>query len=247
MELPKSYRGTIRFGRRTSTGDGGGETVSEGPVPQIGLEALQREAASFHGTILQVPPMVSAIKQDGERLYDLARRGVEVERAPRPVRIDRFVITEVDLPRVDFELDCGRGTYVRTLAEDLAERFGTVAYVESLVRTRVGRFAVEDSCRLISPPGSEKAGLTALGVPMGEALAHLGCVRVDARWIHRLRQGGVPPWNSLTFSTRPEIGSVLRLVGPEGELIALATLDLLPGPADRPIEHACALRLERVL
>ncbi len=247
MALPKSYRGTLRFGRRTTTGDGGGEMVAEGPVPQAGLEALQAAAARFHGTVLQVPPMVSALKQDGERLYDLARRGIEVDRAPRPVRIDRFTITGVDLPRVDFELDCGRGTYVRTLAEDLAAEFGTVAFVESLVRTRVGKFSIEDSCRLISPPGSERAGLSQLGISLGEALSHLDSVRVDARWIHRLRQGGVPPWNNLTFNSKPEIGSVVRLVGPEGELIALASLDLLPGPADRPIEHACALRLERVI
>jgi tRNA pseudouridine55 synthase len=246
MDLSKGYRGTFVLGRRTSTGDAMGATLEERTAPAVELAELRRLAAEFVGTIQQVPPMVSALKHEGQRLYDLARQGVEVERAARPVRIDRFEITALDLPRVDFELDCGRGTYVRTLVEDLAARISTVASVESLTRSHVGPYEVGDSCRLISEPCSESSGLAARAIPMAEAVAHLPAVRVESRWIRNLRQGTLPPWNGLTFDSPPRIGATVRLLGPERELLALATLDLLPGPADRPVEQACTLRLDRV-
>lgn len=246
MGLPKGYKGTLILGKRTSTGDAMGTVLEQRPAPRLELEELRQAAQGFLGDVLQIPPMVSAVKHEGQRLYDLARRGVEVERVARPVRIDRFDITAVESPRVDFELDCGRGTYVRTLVEDLAARFSTVASVESLTRTRVGRFEVGESCRLISLPCSERAGLMAQAVSMAESIAHLPGVRVESRWIRQLRQGGVPPWKALTFETPPELGQIVRLLGPERELLAMATLELLPGPADRPIEMACTLKLDRV-
>jgi tRNA pseudouridine55 synthase len=247
MDLPKSYKGTFILGRRTSTGDAMGLVVEEGPAPAVGQEELGRLAAGFVGTIQQVPPMVSALKHEGKRLCDLARRGVEIERAPRAVRVDRFEITGVESPRVDFELDCGRGTYVRTLVEDLAARISSVASIESLTRSRIGRFEVGESCRLISFPCSERAGLTARAIPMADAVSHLPGVKVEGRWIRNLRQGILPPWKGMVFDTPPTFGATVRLLGPERELLALATMDLLPGPADRPVEQSCTLRLERVL
>jgi tRNA pseudouridine55 synthase len=246
MGLSKAYKGTFLFGRRTATGDAAGELLEEGPVPEVDLETLHRLAQGFLGTIQQVPPMVSALKHEGRRLYDLAREGIEVERAPRAVRIDRFSITAVEPPRVDFELECGRGTYVRTLVEDLALRLNALAMIESLTRTRVGPFEVAESCRLISPPCDQAEGLMQRAFPMSEAVAHLPGATVEARWIHRLRQGGVPPITGLRFRSEPRPGDTVRLLGPGGELVALAVMDLIPGPADRPIAESCALRLERV-
>ena len=246
MEQPKGYCGTFIFGRRTSTGDAGGEVVGEGPVPEIDCERLQVAADTFVGPGMQIPPMVSAVKHEGRRLYDLARKGIEVERRPRPIVIHRFTITNVELPRVDFDLDCGRGTYVRTLIEDLGARLETCAFVESLTRTRVGRFEVAESCRLISFPCSEKEGLAARAVPMSEAVTHLPAVYVESRWVHRLRQGAVPPWKGMRFEDPPRLGSTIRLLGPERDLLAVATLELLPGPIERPVDQACTVRLERV-
>jgi tRNA pseudouridine55 synthase len=246
MEQPKGYRGTLVFGRRTSTGDSAGEQIAEGPVPQVGVAEVQEAADTFIGCGMQIPPMVSAIKHEGRRLYDLARKGIEVARQPRPVVISRFAITGVDLPRVDFEVDCGRGTYVRTLVEDLAARCGSTAFVESLTRLRVGEFEVGDSCRLISPPCSEREGLLARGIRMSEAVVHLAPVHVESRWVHRLRQGAIPPWKGLRFEFPPRVGSTVRLIGPEKDLLAIATVELLPGPADRPVEQACSIRLDRV-
>jgi tRNA pseudouridine55 synthase len=246
MDQPKEYRGTMLLGRRTTSGDLGGQVVEERSVPVLDLDSLRREASEFVGETMQVPPMVSALKHRGQRLYDLARKGIEVERTPRRVRIDRFEVTHVEPPRVDFELGCGRGTYVRTLVEDFAARIGTVAMVEALTRTRVGPFSVADSSRLISAPGNTRAGLTAQAVSMAAAVPHLVEGRVSDRWAQRLRHGGAPPLRGITFGEPPTPGAAIRLVGGDGDLLAVGRLEWLPGPADRPIEDSCCLRLERV-
>jgi tRNA pseudouridine55 synthase len=247
MAPRKSYRGTMMLGRRTASGDAGGAILEEVPAPEVDLDSLRRAAAGFVGSGLQVPPMVSAIKHQGKRLYDLARKGIEVERAPRPIQIDRFEITGLESPRVDFELDCGRGTYVRTLVEDFAAKFGAPASVESLTRTAVGSFRVEDAVRIISSPGNTREGLLAGAVSMAEALEHLPAVQLTERWAQRVRHGGAPPWRAAAETAPPRPGQAVRLLGPGGELIATAVVDLLPGPADRPIEESCHLRLDRVL
>jgi len=232
MNHPKRYRGTLVFGRRTSSGDAGGAIVEEGPAPQVDRGVLEETARAFLGSGFQVPPMVSAVKHEGKRLHELARKGVTVERAPRPIHIERFEILDVELPRVDFELDCGRGTYVRTLVEDFAARLGAIASVESLMRLGVGPFDLGDASRLISEPGCTRDGLLAQRVSMAEALAHLPAVPLGERWARQVRH-------------RP--GQVVRLLGTDGDLIATAVVDLMPGPADRPIEQSCHLRLDRVL
>lgn len=246
MDLPKGYRGTMLLGRRTASGDMAGELIGEGPVPETAQEALQELADQFLGRTMQIPPMVSAVKHEGRRLYDLARRGIEVERTARPIRVDSFRIVHVDLPRVDFEVECGRGTYVRTLVEDLAAKVPALATIECLTRTSVGSFNVADSVRIISAPWNTGQGLRGAGIPLSDALGHLPSARVDGRWIRRLKEGIAPPWKGLEFEAQPGLGQTVRLVGREGELLAIATLDLLPGPADRPIDEAAMVRLDRV-
>ncbi|MEZ4653599.1 MAG: tRNA pseudouridine(55) synthase TruB [Candidatus Eisenbacteria bacterium] len=246
-DLPKRYSGTLVFGRRTSTGDSGGATVARGEVPEIDAATLQQAADSFLGASRQVPPMVSAIKQGGRRLYDLARKGIEVERPARPIEIFRFRIVSVELPRVDFEVECGKGTYVRTLVEDLASRVGALATVEALSRTGVGPFSAEESCRIIADPCRDKAGLMSRAISPSEALAHLPSVRIEPRWIHRVRQGGVPPRSGLLPDGEISPERPVRLLGPEHELLALGRWEMLPGPADRAPADSCTLRLERVI
>lgn len=247
MEQPKSYRGTMIFGRRTNSGDAGGAILEEGPVPDLSLEQLRETAASFLGHGMQVPPMVSAVKHEGKRLYQLARRGVEVARPPRPVFIGRFDIVGFEPPRVDFEVDCGKGTYIRTLVEDFGARCHALASVESLARTAVGPFQVADACRLISAPGNTRTGLLERAVPMAEALAHLPAVRLGERWAQRVRHGAAPSFASLASDLECRPGQTVRLLGPDGELIAVASVELVPGPADRPLAESCHLRLDRVL
>jgi len=137
----KTYRFRLVLGTRTSTGDRSGEVNESAPVPVLDELRLRSVMASFHGESTQVPPMYSALKHEGQRLYRLARAGLEVERAPRKVRIDRLDLLAMDPGWLEFEVTCSKGTYVRSLAEDLAVALGTVGHVGMLRRTGFGPFS----------------------------------------------------------------------------------------------------------
>jgi tRNA pseudouridine55 synthase len=147
QEAGKAYRGRIVFGIATSTLDASGDVVEQEPMP---LERAQVEAATtrFLGDIEQLPPMVSAVKIGGRRLHQLAREGVDVERAPRRVHVDRFVVEDFEpgpYPSAGVLVDCGSGTYVRSLAADLGTALGGCAHLAELRRLRVGSFTLEES------------------------------------------------------------------------------------------------------
>jgi tRNA pseudouridine55 synthase len=141
----KTYEGELTLGAVTPSYDA--DTAAQDPRPfdHVTREALERVCLSLTGEILQQPPMYSALKHKGRRLYDLARKGVTVDRPARPVSVYRFAITGVDLPRVRFEVRCSRGTYVRSLAHDLGLSLGCGAYLSALRRTAVGEFHVDRS------------------------------------------------------------------------------------------------------
>ncbi len=147
--MDKSYTTTARFGFVSDTLDAEGEPVPvEGPIPDA--DAIRAKLPEFTGSILQVPPMASAVKVGGRRLYDLHRRGVEVEREARPVEIHAFDLVSADpaAGTATFEVSCSSGTYVRSLISDLAQALGSGAYLTALRRTRVGDLLVKDA----SPP-----------------------------------------------------------------------------------------------
>jgi tRNA pseudouridine55 synthase len=142
----KTYEGEIVFGVETSTLDAGGAVTATHDMGQLTPSAVAEAALGFVGAIEQIPPMVSAVKVDGRRLHELAREGREVERQPRPVRIDRFDVAATDDPLVfRAHIDCSSGTYVRTLAADLGTALGGGAHLRNLRRTRVGPFTVGDA------------------------------------------------------------------------------------------------------
>jgi len=141
LDLEKHYRAEVVFGRSTSTLDDTGELVAEVAMDGLTAEAVQAAATAFVGTIAQVPPMVSAVKIGGRRLYQLAREGVEVERPPREVRIERLALAPTADPLVyALDLECSSGTYVRSLAADLGEALGGVAHLRGLRRIAIGPF-----------------------------------------------------------------------------------------------------------
>ncbi|HUO49576.1 MAG TPA: tRNA pseudouridine(55) synthase TruB [Acidimicrobiales bacterium] len=149
--LGKSYEGEVVLGTATSTLDASGEVVGEWDMGAVTLAQAQAVAATLTGDILQVPPMVSAVKVGGQRLHVLARAGVEVEREPRPVRVERFEVSpsvsgEAGVFRI--EVDCSTGTYVRTLAADLGTALGGGAHLRNLRRTRVGSFGLAEAATL---------------------------------------------------------------------------------------------------
>jgi tRNA pseudouridine55 synthase len=144
----KIYEGAIKFGETTDSYDCDGELTASLPVPPMTLDQLNEEAAKFVGDLMQIPPMVSAIKIKGVPLYKLARKGIEIEREPRLVHIYNFRFTGYDLPLGRFKIACTKGTYVRSIAHDLGQKLGCGAHLATLRRSVSGKFDVADATTL---------------------------------------------------------------------------------------------------
>jgi tRNA pseudouridine55 synthase len=144
LDADKTYRVTARLGEATDTGDADGEVTAREDVPELSAEDWQEILDGFLGESMQVPPMYSALKKDGKRLYELARKGESVEREPRRIRIDEIRLLESAGSRLVFRVSCSKGTYVRSLVEDIARRAGTVAHTARLHRESVGDFDSDD-------------------------------------------------------------------------------------------------------
>jgi tRNA pseudouridine55 synthase len=145
MAQEKEYIGTITLGAVTPTYDLESEPVNFKPFEHVTQEQLKQIASSFTGEIMQTPPIHSAIKKDGKRVYELARRGIDVKLEPRPVTISEFEIVKIELPVVHFRVVCSTGTYIRSLANDFGEKAGTGGYLSDLCRTRIGGFLLKDA------------------------------------------------------------------------------------------------------
>ena len=148
LEASKRYFATARLGQATATGDIEGAVVRQMPVPALSPQAIDAAFESFRGAIKQVPPMYSALKQQGQPLYKLARDGIEVERKSRTVIIHGLELVAWDKPLLVFRVHCSKGTYVRTLAEDIAEKLGTCAHLQALRRLDVEPFREADMISL---------------------------------------------------------------------------------------------------
>jgi tRNA pseudouridine55 synthase len=162
LESDKRYTATCRLGVRTATGDAAGQVMETRTVPALGRDALEKVLDGFRGDIQQVPPMFSALKHHGQRLYDLAYQGIEVERQPRTVTIHDLELVELEADRFTVRVTCSKGTYIRTLAEDIGERLGCGAHVEALRRTGVGPFREDEMRGAESLQAAAAAGLAAL-------------------------------------------------------------------------------------
>lgn len=171
LDAPKTYEVVAALGGTSSTGDGEGDITARRPVPTLSVAQWQEYADAFLGTSTQVPPMYSALKHNGKRLYEIARRGQEVERAPRQINIDSFTINAVAGNRLTFRVTCSKGTYIRSLVEDLAAAAGTLAWTAGLHRTGV------------SPFSGPMLSLDALEQTSGELQQHLlGCDAALSGW-----------------------------------------------------------------
>jgi tRNA pseudouridine55 synthase len=185
----KCYRFTIALGARTATGDREGAVVEEAPVPPRWQEHLRAVLRGFHGRGRQVPPMYSALKRDGQPLYRLARAGVTVERAPREIEI--FELAPVSQTDGAIELDvlCSKGTYVRTLAEDIARSLGTCGHVTALRRTWVEPFEAEPMQTLEEVTRACEEGAGPRLLPADRPLEHLATVALEAWQAERIAHG----------------------------------------------------------
>jgi len=143
MAQEKEYTGTFTFGAATPTYDLESEPTNHKDYSAVTPELLQTIAKQFTGELLQVPPMHSAIKKDGKRVYELARKGQTIELEPRKITIKEFEFTKIELPVVHFRVVCSTGTYIRSLANDVGQSAGCGAYLSSLCRTRIGAFTLD--------------------------------------------------------------------------------------------------------
>lgn len=161
LEAGKRYVARLRLGVRTSTGDAEGDVLERRPV-SVTRERLERSLDRFRGEIAQVPPMYSALKREGRPLYEYARRGITLERAARKVTISALELEDLAGDEATLSVSCSKGTYVRTLAEDIGEALGCGAHLIGLVRTAVGAFRLEQACRIEDIEAlsvSERSGL----------------------------------------------------------------------------------------
>lgn len=193
-DLDKSYTATARFGAISDTLDAEGDIMAlDTPFPQHA--AIDEALPDFTGDLLQIPPMASALKRGGTRLYELHRRGISVEREPRPITVHEFRLVSLDPAgqTATFELSCSSGTYVRTLIADLATYLGSGAYLTALRRTRVGHLNAENAslpqdldpetlCKHIIPTTQVVAHLPGVDVPMGEGRRQVCHGRPTEAW-----------------------------------------------------------------
>jgi tRNA pseudouridine55 synthase len=218
LNAGKSYRATLRLGVTTTTGDADGEVVREQPVA-VSSAALQSVLAGLTGFVEQVPPMYSALKREGRPLYELARAGIEVERAPRRVEIQRLQLVEQVDERVVIDVDCSKGTYVRVLAEDIGSALGCGAHLAALRRTRVGRLTLERSVALAALEAMPLTARRAALLPLDELLDTLPSIELDAVLAQRFRLG-----QRLAIEAEPR-GERIRVYAEHDGLLGTATVN----------------------
>jgi tRNA pseudouridine55 synthase len=147
-DFDKEYVGVMKLGELTTTGDAQGSLIRKSPYTQISPSQIIEVFNSFVGSIEQIPPMVSALRVKGKRLYKLARQGLSVPRKPRKVTIYQLKVTQIDKPYIKFYVKCSKGTYIRKLAEDIGEKLGCGAHITKIVRVAVGPFKIENAIGL---------------------------------------------------------------------------------------------------
>jgi tRNA pseudouridine55 synthase len=214
----KAYETECRLGVATDTDDADGAAIAERPVPPLSADQIRSVLAGLTGRIVQVPPVYSALKREGQPLYRLARSGVAVEAEPREVQVDRFELLEHDGVRLRLGVECGSGTYVRSLVRDLGERLGCGAHVTSLRRTwvepfRQPRMFTFEALAAVGEAGP--AALDALLLPLEAGLAAYPQVHVDESAALRLRQG------QPARPVGPAAAGAAAAIDPQGRVVAL--------------------------
>ncbi len=218
-ETRKTYLAHVQLGAITSSDDADGEILATSAVPPLTSAQLDLALDAFRGEIQQVPPMVSALHHEGQRLYDLARRGIEVDRPARPVIVYDLALLEYQEPTVELTVTCGTGTYIRAIARDLGAALGCGAHLAALRRTAVGTFTVGDAVPLAElMDGGTTAVLRHL-LPPETAVADWLRVELDAAAVARIRNGLPVPADSAADLSRA------RGHAPDGSLLTLLRRD----------------------
>lgn len=221
LDADKRYQGVCKLGERTNTGDAEGEVVERRPVPALTEAQVREVLARYTGTIEQIPPMHSAIKRQGQPLYKLAHQGIEVEREPRTVTIHSLELLRMAGDELEIDVHCSKGTYIRTLAEDIGAALGCGAHLSALRRTLVGPFDIADAVTLDEIAELAEQGPQALDarlLPLETALADWPAVQLTENTSHYLRQG-----QPVLIPRAPTRGWV-RLFGPTQRFIGVGQI-----------------------
>lgn len=222
LDADKRYLAQVKLGEKTATGDAEGEIVARSNPVLLTQEHLLQAIPAFIGTIRQIPPMYSALKRDGQPLYKLARAGCEVEREPREVRIHALKLTRFLPGTCEFDVQCSKGTYIRTLVEDIAQAVGQVAHLSGLRRLEVGSFAgtrMWTLDELESLAQSDPLALDGCLVSPVQALNHWPGVRLDPGRAFQLSRG-----QAVTLAEDLPAGP-LTLVSEAGELLGIGEIN----------------------
>lgn len=214
LDADKAYEAVLQFGQATSTGDAEGEVVAEGRA-DVDLAAFQAACAALTGPIRQVPPMFSALKHQGKPLYEYARQGITLARKARDITVYAIDIRHFSPPLAAVVVRCSKGTYIRTLAEDLARQMGTVAHLRALRRTRTAGFDIADSHALTDLAAMSEAERDALLLPCDVLVQHLPAWTLTAEQWAQLRFGQQPLAQDAPADTP------LRAYAPDGTFAGL--------------------------
>jgi tRNA pseudouridine55 synthase len=217
LDADKCYEARLALGTVTATGDAEGQVVERRPV-DVRRDAFEAALARFTGTVLQVPPMHSALKRDGQPLYRLARQGIEVERRARPVAVRRLWTIAWDALTPTIGVECGKGLYVRTLAEDIGAALGCGAHLDALRRTRIGPFDVSSSIGLDRLEALPIEARRRQLLPIDALLQSLPRVDLDRQASEELAHGRQVAWGAGSAQRA-------RVYGPQGRLLGVATVD----------------------
>ncbi len=221
LDMDKQYRALVKLGERTDTCDADGRVVDKRDTSSVTETQLVRAVKTFEGEIMQMPPMYSAVRVRGERLYNLARKGIEIERPERRVRIYSLKVTHVQLPYFEIEVSCSKGTYVRTLCDDIGSLLGTGAHLVSLERCAVGFFDIANTVALseLEKEGSRVVGRKAF-YSLDEALTDLKEIVLGQKDYEKAKNG-----TAISFNEFNELasGSFVRLKDPKGKLFGIGT------------------------
>lgn len=225
----KAYVATMRLGATTDTMDATGRVLETRPVGLLSRDGVVRTVECFCGENEQVPPMYSAVKVGGKRLYELARLGIEVERQPRKITVHRLRLKELRDDELTIEIECSKGTYVRTLCADIGQALGCGAFLQTLTRTRVGPFVLAESVSCDELQHLQEQGRAQeILWPLDKVLAGYPEIHVPTAVSERVRHGAPFSETALPQDTIAELttGSIVRVYDPTGTLLALAELQL---------------------
>lgn len=226
VEGQKEYLVELTLGKRTDTGDDSGVVIEEMPVPELSKQQIEACLAKFTGPQMQIPPMYSALKKDGQKLYQLARKGIEVEREARPIEIYKLELQHAAAGALTMTVQCSKGTYIRVLVEDIAKALGTCGTMSFLLRTQVGQYLINEAHSLqeiAADPDACKGDL--LG-----AVAHLPQLHLTGRQAARITNGV----RTTLRGTQP--GRYV-LLGPDKEFLGLGIVEEEMVKADKILQH----------